>query len=162
MNLTEAKQLANQLMHQHGIIQQGWRLCIDMKAKRRLGQCRYSRKEIGLSYHYVILNGEGLVRDTILHEIAHALTPGSGHGYAWKRKCVEIGAKPERCFKSVETGLETVAPKYIASCTNCNKNHFRHKMTRRSQDSACGKCCNGRYNSAYKLTFKLNLQNLTK
>ena len=36
------------------------------------------------------------VRDTILHEIAHALVgPGHGHDAVWKAKCVEVGAKPE-------------------------------------------------------------------
>ena len=32
--------------------------------------------------------------DTILHELAHALTPGKGHGPIWKAKCRELGAKP--------------------------------------------------------------------
>jgi len=32
-----------------------------------------------------------LLPSVILHEIAHALTPGAKHGYTWKLKCIEIG-----------------------------------------------------------------------
>jgi hypothetical protein len=56
------------------------------------------------------------VTDTILHEIAHALTR-DGHGYAWKRKCIEIGAKPERCYTNKD-----ISPtmRYQAICGGCN------------------------------------------
>jgi predicted SprT family Zn-dependent metalloprotease len=40
---------------------------------------------IGLSRLLVEVNDVIQVTDTILHEIAHALTLGDGHGYAWKR-----------------------------------------------------------------------------
>jgi hypothetical protein len=55
---------------------------------------------IGLS-RLLVVNDVIQVTDTILHEIAHALTLGDGHGYAWKRKCIEIGAKPERCYTKI-------------------------------------------------------------
>jgi hypothetical protein len=57
------------------------------------------------------------VTDTILHEIAHALTLGDGHGYAWKRKCIEIGAKPERCYTNKDT---VFTMRYQAICGGCN------------------------------------------
>jgi hypothetical protein len=85
----------------HGIIQ-----------KKRFGVCKYRRLNsgyaptgtIGLSRLLVEVN-DVISTDTILHEIAHALTLGDGHGYAWKRKCIEI-AKPERCY----TNKDTVSP----------------------------------------------------
>lgn len=92
MNTTTAAQMARTLLDQHGLTE--WRVEFD-RAKRRLGQCRYSTRTIGLGRDYVLHNDENLVRDTILHEIAHALVgPGAGHGLVWKNKCREIGARP--------------------------------------------------------------------
>jgi hypothetical protein len=52
------------------------------------------------------------VTDTILHEIAHALTLGDGHGYGSAN--VLRFAKPERCY----TNKDTVSPtmRYQAIC----------------------------------------------
>ena len=58
------------------------------------------------------------ISDTILHEIAHALTQGAGHGPRWKRKCIEIGAKSE------QYGPLIVRPKsvynFTLECTQCD------------------------------------------
>jgi len=40
------------------------------------------------------VNAEPEVRDTLLHEIAHALCPGDGHAAAVRAKCRELGARP--------------------------------------------------------------------
>ena len=66
------------------------------------------------------------MRDTILHEVAHALTPGDNHGPLWRRVCRQIGARPERCYTNdaviqrgnlltlpVGGGLLYVQPVYI-------------------------------------------------
>lgn len=46
-------------------------------------------------------DGFSLIRDTILHEIAHALVgPNHCHDLVWKAKCLEIGATPRRCGAS--------------------------------------------------------------
>lgn len=80
------------------------------RARRRLGACWYARRSISLSRH---LLGEGgcsgiELRDTILHEIAHALsfTHGGerGHGVLWKRWCLFLGARPRRCASPGVTG----------------------------------------------------------
>jgi SprT-like family len=95
MDLAEAEKLAKGLMQQHGL--SGWEFKWD-RAKKRLGCCNYTRKRISLSAFQTRVRGEMEVKDTILHEIAHALLPPrSGHGKLWKAKCVEIGAKPVRC-----------------------------------------------------------------
>ncbi|HYO07513.1 MAG TPA: SprT-like domain-containing protein, partial [Tepidisphaeraceae bacterium] len=81
MNLYAARLLTRSLMNQHGL--SDWRFDFD-HARRRFGSCRPRQKLITLSRHLVFLNEEPEVRDTILHEIAHALTPGDGHGRRWK------------------------------------------------------------------------------
>jgi predicted SprT family Zn-dependent metalloprotease len=108
MTLREAQQLALSLMKQHGVIQDGWQFQWS-NGKRQLGcaQIRKRRdtrtgkieevKTIKLSRHLVALNDEDEVRDTILHEIAHAIAGvENGHNAKWKAVCRKIGAKPVR------------------------------------------------------------------
>ena len=49
-------------------------------AKRRAGVCRFATQTLGLSAPLTTLHSEVEVRDTILHEIAHALV-GPRHGH---------------------------------------------------------------------------------
>mgnify|MGYP003350792872 FL=1 len=154
MNLLEAKQLAETLMYQHGITQQGWRFEFD-NAKRRFGVCRYRSKTIGLSKSLTALNEVGRVKNTILHEIAHALVgAGHGHNWVWQRKAIEIGCDGKRCYSGEVTN--TPESRYIAICPKCNHTHKRHKLSCRTKSSSCGKCSQGRYNEAYKLNWTLN------
>ena len=99
MELKKASALTHVLMHQHGL-SRGWTFRWQNK-KRSLGTCSYKKKEIRLSKWYVELNHLISVRDTILHEIAHALSyvrygsKGIGHGRLWKDICRQIGAVPK-------------------------------------------------------------------
>lgn len=97
MDTTTAKNLALDLMSEHGLTALGWTFTFD-RAKKRAGVCRYRVKQIGMSESYVRLNGEAEVRDTILHEIAHAHAgAAAGHGHAWRAMARSIGADPSRC-----------------------------------------------------------------
>lgn len=156
MQLTEAKKLALNLMREHKLLNMGWTFEFD-NARRRFGVCRYRPKSIGLSKHLVSLNDEARVRNTILHEIAHALVgPGHGHNHVWRRKAIEIGCDGQRCYSSHK--VETPESRYIATCSNCGHIHKRHKMTNTLKYSniSCGKCSGGRYNPTYKITYVLN------
>src|SRR6476659_8376122 len=95
MNLYEAGALARQLLRQHGL--HDWRFELD-HARRRFGRCDYTHRRITLSRPLTLLNPLEEVRDTLLHEIAHALTPGAGHGPRWRAMCRQLGARPVRCY----------------------------------------------------------------
>ena len=85
------------------------------KSVRRYGQCRYHKQEVGISKHMTKLNSIEETKDVVLHEIAHALTGmGHGHDVVWKRMCVKVGARPERCYKPERVGgnVKTVEGKY--------------------------------------------------
>jgi len=152
MELSRAKNLAFNLMLEHGLIQSGWQFEFD-NARRRFGVCRFRTKRIGLSQHLVALNYEAKVKDTILHEIAHALVGAKhGHDWVWKRKAIEIGCNGERCYSSAE--VNTPQSRYIALCVGCNTTHKKHRAPKTS--ASCGKCSGGRYNPTYKLEWKLN------
>jgi predicted SprT family Zn-dependent metalloprotease len=129
MNLQKAENIANELMSKEFIIDGkpisaksiGYSFSWN-RAHRSCGICYYNRNQIKLSTHYVSLNDESLVRNTILHEMAHAFSyhlygrSGTGHGYLWKSVCVQIGAKPNRVNVS-------------AKASDSHKYVLRHKHT---------------------------------
>jgi predicted SprT family Zn-dependent metalloprotease len=132
MKLTPAQALAMALLRQHGLLPK-WPFHFD-HPKVRFGNCNYNKRQISLSRHLVALNPEEQVRDTILHEIAHALAPrGAGHGPAWRTIAISIGCKAQRCY-----GLEVArpTPRYRGKCPTCGKEVRRQRRA----VLACGNC----------------------
>jgi len=118
LNLDEARTLAISLLHQHGLTD--WTFRFD-NARRRFGACRYGSKQISLSRPLVYLNDIEQVRDTILHEIAHALTPGDGHGPRWRAACKRLGAVPKRCYtEDAVRSPPRTSPRFKLGCDQCN------------------------------------------
>lgn len=145
MKLQEAERLAKKLIAKH---------CTEFvfkwdNAKCRFGQCNHYKKEISLSKKLVKINSEERVKDTILHEIAHALTPGNNHNKIWKAKCLSLGGNGEIYISLKKTN--TITPKYKYECPNCGKKIFQHKKT--NKKSACSNCCRkfnfGKYSKEY-------------
>ncbi|MCS7034636.1 MAG: SprT-like domain-containing protein [Phycisphaerae bacterium] len=134
MDLAAARKLARSLMDQHGLTD--WQFAFD-RARRRFGICSPTRKLIGLSAHLVHLNTEAEVRDTILHEIAHALTPGDNHGPRWREVCRKLGARPERCFRQ-EQGVRAVKAPLRIGCPRCDLWIERYRITWAIQ--VCRRC----------------------
>ncbi len=104
MNASDTLALLNDKLKHHGLSELGWQGKLD-HARRRFGVCRPSDKIITISRHLAELNSDEEVLDTILHEIAHALAfeqyqVNCGHDHRWKALCLQIGAKPVRCYSS--------------------------------------------------------------
>lgn len=81
--------------------------------KSSFGLCDYTNRTIQLSRIMTANQCKEQIRDTILHEIAHALTPGAGHGPAWKRKARELGCVPRSTGRVSAPGrerLNSIAP----------------------------------------------------
>ena len=140
MNKFEAKTLALLYMEQHRLAD--WKFEFE-NCKRSLGRCHYYDRKITLSEWYVKLNEESDVEDTILHEIAHALSwvrygrEGKGHGKLWKKVCIEIGATPQRVHKGI---IEYPKQhfKYVDTC-GCGITYKRHRLTS-NRGYRCPKC----------------------
>jgi hypothetical protein len=94
MEISSALALGRSLLRDHGL--EHWRVTTD-RAKTRAGVCRFAARTISLSGPLTRLHSESEVRDTLLHEIAHALVgPRHGHDDVWRRKAVEIGCSGQR------------------------------------------------------------------
>ncbi len=126
MELADARRLAHDLMQHHGV--GDWGFAFD-RAKRRLGSCRYAQRTLTLSGPLTRLNDEAVVRDTILHEIAHALTPGAGHGPRWRAAASRLGAAPTPCV-AAHTVAVPPAP-YALVCDGCGARLPRYRRPRR-------------------------------
>lgn len=137
MNLSVAMIKGFSLLEKHGLKDKGWKFQLD-RSVRRFGVCMYGNKTISLSRRLVSLNKEEEVIDTILHEIAHALAGHeAGHGPIWKQKCIEIGARPVRCYNS--KNVVTPTPKYVAICEDCKQEFHRNRKPCNSRFYYC-KC----------------------
>ena len=120
MELRQANKLAIELMEQHGLLDKGWHFAFD-RANKRFGSCQYYRKRITLSKPLTELNSVQEVRNTILHEIAHALTPGQNHNHIWRAKAQAIGCTGDRCYSSEKVTRPVL--KYIAVCSSCKRQY---------------------------------------
>ena len=97
VDLNDATKLAALYMGLHGL--DDWHFRFD-RATRRFGCCNHKSKTISLSGHLVSLNDKRDVRDTILHEIAHALAGPKvrPHGREWRQIAIRIGCNGRRCY----------------------------------------------------------------
>lgn len=152
MNLAIAGTMALELMDHHGL--RDWKFCWS-QARKQFGSCWAPGKVIRLSAPLSLLNDEPKVRDVVLHEIAHALVPHDGHGFRWRAKCREIGARPERCY-SVKDVVQPPMP-YEATCHGCNRVYGRARVVPSGQ-RACAGCCKakngGRFTVEYELHYR--------
>lgn len=135
MNLHIAEFMAISLMEKHGLHEKGWRFAFD-NATRRFGCCKYRAKEITLSRSLTLLNDEKRVRNTILHEIAHALCPKQKHNSVWKAKAIEIGCDGARCYSLDDVVIPET--KYIAKCSYCGNLARKNRKPKRRE--SCGVC----------------------
>lgn len=103
MNRVTALKLYASLMWTHGLIQEGWKPVLNTRTSQRLGCCNYGKKTLDVSAWHVDNGTDEAVKDTMLHEIAHALAgPRTGHGAKWQEVCRRIGANPQQYASSAD------------------------------------------------------------
>lgn len=112
---TQARELALELMDLHGLIDAGWSFRFN-RAKSYSGLTDLQLREISLSGSMVDVVAPSSVRETLLHEIAHALVGESEkdeHGPLWRAKAIEIGASGE------EEDMDYIPRVFTSKCPSC-------------------------------------------
>ncbi|PWT76221.1 MAG: hypothetical protein C5B59_07055 [Bacteroidetes bacterium] len=140
MDWFDAVVLARTLMNENGLAHVPFGAS---KARRVAGTTHFTRKrnafgdvtpwvveKIEISRPYAECNTVEQVRDTILHEIAHAIAGNEAeHGIEWKAVAQRLGANPE-----AKCGAGTIQPTgtYQATCScGVTRNYYRRPTVRR-------------------------------
>ena len=141
MDLRDAYLLARSLMDQHGL--GDWDLKFDHARQRlgctemgiRLGASPQRIRCISLSAELIRLNDERVVRETILHECAHAIAGTQArHGAAWQRVASALGCSPTATYR--REGLTEPVREYVGTCPKCGLEIQRY----RRMAGACRVC----------------------
>lgn len=150
--MTQVLALARNLMSKHGF---GHLDLTTSNTKRALGRCFYNydfnlrrnvANRIDLSKVWMTRVPESQVRDTILHELAHAVAGHeAGHGPAWKEAARKLGANPRRTADlpdEIKLVVKQEISNYKAVCTSCGNTYFFHRYTKLWKQGRykCGKC----------------------
>ena len=130
MSMLDVPNIAHELFKKYNL--KDWSFQLD-HAKSRAGLCIYNKKIISLSRYYVGVSSLKEIKNTILHEIAHALVGHiHGHDHVWKAKALEIGCDGRRCHNKV-----FLDPKWIMQCPNgC----FKIPRHRKKKHLICKSC----------------------
>ncbi len=159
MDLKVAEALAKQLMAEH--LRSGvwtWTFGFD-NARQRFGLCSFTRRHISLSRVLVALNDESQVRDTILHEIAHANVGGSHHhDDVWRQEALRLGCNGKRCYDP--ENMVMPVPAWVSTCSRCQHLHFRPRKPRLYVRVSCGQCSPRRFNPEFVLVWRRNTEGL--
>ncbi len=113
-----------------------WRFRFET-ATGRAGICRYTTRTIALSVSYVLRAPWDDIRDTLLHEVAHAIVgPGHAHDAVWQTAARRIRCTANRC--------STVAhsrKRWVGECPTCRDRWFRQRLTEKVRQRAiCPRC----------------------
>lgn len=106
-----------------------WKL--DTRCTSRAGQCRYSKREIGISPKVMQYHPEEKALNTAVHELFHAVAKEQfndhGHTGAWKRLATEYNRKYpnrmpiKRCYEATDEQRQATqaSVKYQVKCNSC-------------------------------------------
>lgn len=102
MELSAARRLGESLLAKHGL--EGSMFGFD-GARRRAGLCSYSVRRITVSRTLMAPYSPEQARETILHEVAHALAgPEHGHDAVWRAVAKRIGSTGTRLGPTTRRG----------------------------------------------------------
>ena len=138
---SEVKILAEQLLNKTylgiHLPKLGWKFGGFSKATSYMGLCSFKKRHITISEKFLEFVDYSQVKNTILHEIAHALDfedrGTSDHGQQWKRIARVIGCDPSfhvNINKLARKAGDAVYMKYKYSIT-CDEHGFLGGMMRK-------------------------------
>ena len=102
---------------------------------------KYFNHTIRISYPLASINEWKIVKRVVLHEIAHARTPGHNHDDAWRQECLAIGGDGESQYLTIEDGGDVITPKtqWLGVCPVCGEKFPRMRLDKETKQR--GFCC---------------------
>lgn len=142
----DVKEYVHAVLMSVGLWDKGWRFDWNRRTGA-FGVCNYKKRRVFLSKFLFPMMCDKEIKDTILHEVAHALTPGAKHGPMWRRKALELGAKPETGRYGTAEMTQAMKSKYNwevrCKCGNVKKPYQRKPRKYVQRVWHC-KVCHGR------------------
>lgn len=136
LKFDRASAFATAKFQEYGLVAGGWTWKWNSRLKTTSGTTDYKTKCISLAPIYVSKASDTDVQNTILHEIAHALTPGHKHDAVWKSKAKSIGCNGDRCHN---VDVRTKPIKFLLRCpTGCTS--VPSLTNKRKKDYKCDLC----------------------
>jgi predicted SprT family Zn-dependent metalloprotease len=144
----DVERRAAQRMLEHGL--DGWAFGFG-RGKRTLGTTRVrAGADVGtvrLSRHLVALGDDARLRDTLLHEIAHAVAyrrhgrVAMNHGPLWRAVAREVGAEPAATCR----GAPLAPPTHVLVCRSCGARVALYRAPKHPPGAYRHKGCGGRF-----------------
>ena len=159
MELHEAIKMTRNLMNAHNL--RHWNLEA-RNFKAAFGKCSYRKQTISLSAILTPNCTEDSVRNTALHEIAHALVGyAHAHDHVWRRQFIAIGGNGERTggddnYINGRNSAIEVQEKYFTYKGVCPNGHKVYRNRKPKGQSSCSLCCR-RFNPDFLITWTRNM-----
>lgn len=127
--------------------EKGWKASVEERKGRNLGRCYHFQKKVTVNITNLGAATFDSIRDTMLHEIAHAIDfekrGTSDHSRHWKAIAQEIGANPSATSKGKVLGRKY---KYVCVYKDTNEKwHFVRGYDRKPNREPIGKHLLGMY-----------------
>ena len=142
-NVATIREFANEQLQKWGLAD--WNFEFNRR-KNALGLCNFKSKTVYVSQYFT--SDLDKVRDTVLHEVAHALAfvryGHKRHGWQWVICCRQVGANPVPCHDI--TDMEHTRPEesWRTVCCNCGKVTGKSYRRRQEKTLARRRClCGG-------------------
>jgi len=158
MKLIKYEKIGTEVLKDLDLYKVGWRFRY-RNLKSLAGYCDYRHKTITLSKHLVLNNSDEKIMNTLIHEIAHALTPkGRSHGRAWSRNfkdLLKIYEQPINTSRCYDSSYDMPEKQYKVECNTCGEVYGKHRMGRKikrqySQGLRYHRACRGNDFTIYK------------
>ncbi|MCR2784887.1 MULTISPECIES: SprT-like domain-containing protein [unclassified Microbacterium] len=128
----DVRRMAQELIAAH--LDDSWSFAFD-HAKRRAGLCNYRDKRISVSRYLSARDDDEANRQTLLHEVAHALAGArAGHGPTWRRTAQGIG------YTGGVTHHGEPANELAPWVGRCPAGHVAYRHRRVTRAVSCARC----------------------
>jgi predicted SprT family Zn-dependent metalloprotease len=156
---TQAQLLISRLIVEHGVGNYNIKMVQKCKKRTTVARCNTLFKHFEFVIHYATHLTETDFVQLILHEIAHALTPGHGHDRVFINMCYRIGGHPSATANYSYTEKDKPSflqqkVNYIYSCPACS--HEMKTTKKLTRTYSCGACAPRTFNKEFSMVLTTN------